>query len=144
MGSHEASEAKHTVPFDPHLIWLCAEFEEHSSYSCPTPVCPLPLLVHADKAHTPDASIPIQRHARVLCIPIGCHAPSPQDKHNTRTNITRTVIFMLYCVKSYLAWNWKSFPSKVISVRLWRNDPSKHHLLGHDLFQSNPSNYSLA
>lgn len=79
-GATRPSEAVHTVPFDPHLIWLRAGFEERSSYSCPTPVCLsaclLHLLVHADKAHTPDSSIPIQRHARMLCIPIH----TPRDK----------------------------------------------------------------
>lgn len=92
MGSHEASEVMHTVPFDPHLIWLCAGFEEHSSYSCPTPVCLLPLLVHADKAHSPDASIPTQRYAQILCIPILPQtSPHPQDRLST--NIILTVIF---------------------------------------------------
>lgn len=76
--------------------------EEHSSYSCPASVCLLAPLMHADKAHTPDASIPIQRHAWMLCIPIHTlrNKPLPEDKLYTLDNIMLTIDFMLYSFKT--------------------------------------------
>lgn len=66
----------------------------------PPSVCPL--LMHADKAHTPDASIPIQRHARMLCIPIHTlrNKPLLEDKLHTLNNIMLTIDLMLYSFKT--------------------------------------------
>lgn len=41
-----------------------------------------------------------------------------QDKFSTCTNITLTVIFMLYCIKTCSSWMCKGFTCKVIWVRL--------------------------
>lgn len=70
--------------------------------------------------HTPDASIPIQRHARMLCIPIHPlrNKPLPEDKLYTLNNIMLTIDFMLYSVKTCQYGKCWSYMCKVIWVHV--------------------------